>query len=142
MKLAGSLGVAVPMISGRGLGHTGGTLDKLATIPAFRTNLSLEEFRDQVARIGCALIGQTAEIAPLDKRLYALRDVTGTVESIPLIASSIMSKKLSEGIDGLVLDMKTGTGAWAFMRLKNFSNGTVPRPTAQWESAVPSLSCR
>jgi len=110
--LVSCLGVAVPMISGRGLGHTGGTLDKLETIPGFRTDLSLAEFRRQVAGIGSALIGQTGEIAPLDRKLYALRDVTGTVESIPLIASSIMGKKLAEGIDALLLDVKRGPGAF------------------------------
>lgn len=110
--LVASLGVVVPMMSGRALGHTGGTVDKLESIPGFRTDLTFAEYRAQLEGIGCALIAQTAEIAPLDRRLYALRDVTATVEAIPLIASSIMSKKLAEGIDALVLDIKEGDGAF------------------------------
>jgi pyrimidine-nucleoside phosphorylase len=110
--IAAAAGVPVPMISGRGLGHTGGTLDKLESIPGFRTNLSLQEYKNAVKKLGVVLIGQTKEIAPADKVIYSLRDVTGTVESIPLITASIMSKKLAEGIDGLVLDIKTGSGAF------------------------------
>jgi pyrimidine-nucleoside phosphorylase len=102
----------VPMVSGRGLGHTGGTLDKLESIPGFRTRLSLSEFRQALAECGMALAGQTEELVPADRKLYALRDVTSTVESIPLISASIMSKKLAEGIDGLVLDVKVGSGAF------------------------------
>lgn len=105
-------GVNVPMISGRGLGHTGGTLDKLEAIPGFRTDLSLAEYKKVIKKCGTVLIGQTKNIAPADKLIYALRDVTATVESIPLITGSIMSKKLAEGIDGLVLDIKTGSGAF------------------------------
>lgn len=105
-------GVYVPMISGRGLGHTGGTLDKLEAIPGFNVNFSLEQFRNTLEKVGCAMIGQTAEIAPADKKIYALRDVTGTVESPYLICASIMSKKLAEGVDGLILDVKTGSGAF------------------------------
>ena len=105
-------GLYVPMISGRGLGHTGGTLDKLESIPGFDVNLSTSEFRRALGKCGAAMIGQTADIAPADKKLYALRDVTGTVESPYLICASIMSKKLAEGIDGLVLDVKTGSGAF------------------------------
>jgi len=110
--IVAACGVPVPMISGRGLGHTGGTLDKLESIPGFRTSLSIDEYKKVIAEIGVVMIGQTKEIAPADKKMYALRDVTSTVECIPLIAGSIMSKKLAEGIDALVLDVKTGRGAF------------------------------
>lgn len=116
--VAASAGIYVPMISGRGLGHTGGTLDKLESIPGFRTNLSLARSKVILRKCGAVLIGQTKEIAPADKLIYSLRDVTATVESIPLITASIMSKKLAEGIDGLVLDIKTGSGAF----MKSFND--------------------
>ncbi|MFZ0455622.1 MAG: thymidine phosphorylase, partial [Ignavibacteriaceae bacterium] len=115
--IAAAAGVNVPMISGRGLGHTGGTLDKLESIPGFRTNLNLSEYKSVLRKCGAVMIGQTNEIAPADKFIYALRDVTATVESVPLITASIMSKKIAEGIDGLVLDVKTGSGA--FMQKMN-----------------------
>lgn len=110
--LLAAYGLRVPMMSGRGLGHTGGTVDKLESIPGFRTRIGLDEFKAVLAEVGCAMISQTEEIAPLDGRLYALRDVTGTVPSIPLIASSIISKKVAEGIQALVLDVKCGSGAF------------------------------
>lgn len=110
--LVAACGVAVPMMSGRGLGHTGGTLDKLEAIPGFKTRLPLARAAAQVEKLGCALIGQSSEIAPADRKLYSMRDATATVESIPLIATSIMSKKLAESLTGLVLDVKTGAGAF------------------------------
>jgi pyrimidine-nucleoside phosphorylase/thymidine phosphorylase len=110
--IAAAAGVVVPMISGRGLGHTGGTLDKLESIPGFRTDLTIDEFRTQLSKLGLAFIGQTDEIAPADRKLYSLRDASGSVESIPLIASSIMSKKLASGLDALILDVKVGAGAF------------------------------
>ncbi len=110
--LVASCGVPVPMISGRGLGHSGGTLDKLESIPGFNTSLSIDQYKQQLEKLGVVMIGQTDEIAPADKKLYALRDVTGTVEFIPFIAASIMSKKIAEGIDALVLDVKCGNGAF------------------------------
>jgi pyrimidine-nucleoside phosphorylase len=110
--IAAAAGVNVPMISGRGLGHSGGTLDKLESIPGFRTDLNLRQYKSVIKKCGAVLIGQTKEVAPADKLIYSLRDVTATVESIPFITGSIMSKKLAEGIDGLVLDVKTGTGAF------------------------------
>ncbi|SHE79476.1 thymidine phosphorylase [Fodinibius roseus] len=110
--IVASYGIPVPMISGRGLGHTGGTLDKLESIPGFKVDLTLERYREVLSTCGMVMAGQTEEVAPADKRMYALRDVTATVESIPLIASSIMSKKLAEGIDALVMDVKFGSGAF------------------------------
>lgn len=110
--IAAAAGVIVPSIAGRALGHTGGTLDKLESIPGFQTDLTIEQFKGQLTQIGIAFIGQTPEVAPADGKLYALRDATATVESIPLIASSIMSKKLAEGVDALVLDVKVGAGAF------------------------------
>ena len=110
--VAAEMGLVVPMMSGRGLGHSGGTLDKLESIPGFRTRIALDRFDRILREVGCAMIGQTDEIAPLDRRLYALRDVTGTVPSRPLITASIMSKKLAESLDGLVLDVKVGEGAF------------------------------
>jgi pyrimidine-nucleoside phosphorylase len=110
--LAAAAGVVVPMMSGRALGHTGGTLDKLESIPGFRTDLSPDELKKQLVEHGLAFIGQTDQLAPADRKIYALRDVTATVESIPLISSSIMSKKLAEGVDALVLDVKVGSGAF------------------------------
>ena len=110
--LVAAAGVAVPMVSGRGLGHTGGTIDKLASIPGYRTDLSLERFGEVLDRCGYAMLSPSREIAPADARMYATRDISGTVESIPLITSSILSKKLAEGIDGLVMDVKFGRASF------------------------------
>lgn len=128
--LASACGLAVPMLSGRGLGFTGGTLDKLEAIPGFQTGLSIESFRRQVENIGCGIISQSAEIAPADKKLYALRDVTGTVESLPLIVSSIMSKKIAAGPANLVIDLKVGRGAFMDNLEAAKELGTALRDTA------------
>jgi pyrimidine-nucleoside phosphorylase len=134
-------GVAVPMISGRGLGHAGGTLDKLESIPGFNVNLSLEQYRAQLRKIGLCLIGQTAELAPADKKLYALRDVTGTVECIPLICASILSKKLAEGTQVLVADFKYGRGA--FMPAKARARELVfVMDLTNWDATLSSSSGR
>src|SRR5262249_15520227 len=117
--LAVACGVVVPMMAGRGLGHSGGTLDKLESIPGFNVHLSEKQLRDALQKVGMGILGQTNDIAPADKTLYALRDVTATVESIPLITASILSKKLSEGISGLVMDVKSGRGA--FMKTREES---------------------
>jgi len=130
--IVAACGVPVPMISGRGLGHTGGTLDKLESISGFTTELDIASYRDQLEDIGVVMIGQTAEIAPADKKIYALRDVTGTVEFIPFIAASIMSKKLAEGIDALVLDVKCGSGA--FMKTEEDAGRLAETLVRNWRA--------
>jgi len=135
-------GMKVPMISGRGLGHTGGTLDKLESIPGFRTNLSLEEMQTQIREIGIAMVGQTEELVPADKRLYSLRDVTGTVASVPLITSSIISKKGAEGISSLVLDVKFGRGAFMkdIVKARELANSLVGTSNGLGISTIAVLS--
>src|SRR5262245_22126837 len=142
--LAAACGVIVPKMFGRGLGHSGGTLDKLEAIPGFRVGLSLDEFHIALRKVGCALISQTREIAPADKKLYALRDVTATVENIPLITASIMSKKIAEGIGGLVMDVKCGRGA--FMKThadaRTLARSIVANGTAnglRTEALIPAM---
>ena len=142
--LAAACGAIVPMMSGRGLGHTGGTLDKLDAIPGFRTRLELDDMRRVLKATGCALIGQTDEIAPADRRMYSLRDVTGTVESIPLICASILSKKLAEGIGALVLDVKVGRGAFMktpedARRLASWLAGIAERSGVRTEALLTAM---
>ena len=140
--IVASLGIPVPMISGRGLGHTGGTLDKLESIPGFNTQLSLPQFKQLVAEVHVGLIGQTPTICPADKRIYSLRDVTATVESLPLICASIMSKKLAEGIDGLVLDVKFGSGAFmkTFDQAKLLAQGLMAIAQGSQKKVVALLT--
>src|SRR3989441_7408828 len=130
--LVAACGVCVPMISGRGLGHTGGTLDKLESIPGYRVNLSITEFRAVLERVGYVMNGQTGEIAPADKKLYALRDATATIEAIPLIVASIISKKGAAGLDAMVIDVKTGSGA--VMREHDRARGPARGPGATGKS--------
>jgi pyrimidine-nucleoside phosphorylase len=141
--IVAACGVPVPMISGRGLGHTGGTLDKLESIPGFRTSLSIPEYKSVIRSVGAVLIGQTNEIVPADKKMYALRDVTATVECIPLIAGSIMSKKLAEGIDALVLDVKTGRGAFmqSYDRSLELAQTLVRIGTGFGKETVAFITC-
>ena len=136
-------GICLPMISGRGLGHSGGTLDKLTSIPGFRVDLTVEEYRRQLSRINQAMIGQTETLAPADRLLYALRDVTGTVESIPLICSSIMSKKLAEGTDSLVLDVKFGSGAFmkTYDQARELADSLVALGQVMEKPTVAVLTC-
>src|SRR5260370_10756390 len=143
--LAAAAGVVVPMMSGSALGHTGGTLDKLESIPGFRTDLSAEEFQKQLAELGLCFIGQTDHLVPADRKLYALRDVTATVESIPLISSSIMSKKLAEGLDALILDVKVGSGAFMkkqvdARRLAHAMVGIGPRMDKKVQALITDMN--
>ena len=140
--LVAACGVPVPMVSGRGLGHTGGTLDKLEAIPGFRTDLDVKDFARIVGDVGTCMIGQTSEIAPADKRIYALRDVTATVECIPLIVASILSKKLAEGIDGLVLDVKVGRGAFMkdLSRARELASALVRTGTGAGKKVVAVMT--
>ena len=135
--LVASYGIAVPQLSGRGLGHTGGTLDKLEAIPGFSTGLSETDFARQVRDLGCAIVAASADLAPADRRLYAIRDVSGTVESIDLITASILSKKLAAGLEGLVLDVKCGSGAFP-VSIPNWATGS--RITSPWRIGCMSIS--
>ncbi|MCB1582330.1 MAG: thymidine phosphorylase [Xanthomonadales bacterium] len=132
----------VPMISGRGLGHTGGTLDKLEAIPGYNTQISISDFQKTVAKTGCSIIGQTADLAPADKRIYATRDITATVESVPLITASILSKKLAAGLDGLVMDVKCGSGAFAdnFVMAKDIANSIVGVSTIPTRALITDMN--
>ena len=139
--IVAACGGAVPMISGRGLGHTGGTLDKLESIPGYDTTPEPDAFRAAVANAGAAIVGQTARLAPADRRLYAIRDATGTVESIPLIVASILSKKLAAGLDALVMDVKVGSGAFLPDRERGRGAGARDRGGGRRATACPRPRC-